>query len=56
MSKERLRRGLINRKIMVMKRKKCGLFKKKIMIKRYKGGSDKMDEEIKGGEMLKKIV
>lgn len=52
----RLRRGFIHRNIMVLPRQTCGLFTHTIMIQRYPGGRDKLDEAIQGGELFQTIV
>jgi len=52
----RLRRGFIHRNIMVLPRQTCGLFTHTIMIHRYPGGRDKLDEAIQGGELFQTIV
>lgn len=52
----RLRRGFIHRNIMVLPRQTCGLFTHTIMIDRYPGGRDKLDEAIQGGELFQTIV
>lgn len=52
----RLRRGFIHRNIMVLPRQTCGLFTHTIMIQRYPGGRDKLDETIQGGELFQTIV
>ncbi|PNF18256.1 Bifunctional heparan sulfate N-deacetylase/N-sulfotransferase [Cryptotermes secundus] len=52
----RLRRGFIHRNIMVLPRQTCGLFTHTIMIQRYPGGREKLDEAIQGGELFQTIV
>ncbi|GLG95440.1 Bifunctional heparan sulfate N-deacetylase/N-sulfotransferase [Gryllus bimaculatus] len=52
----RLRRGFIHRNIMVLPRQTCGLFTHTIMIERYPGGREKLDEAIQGGELFQTIV
>ncbi|XP_066991415.1 bifunctional heparan sulfate N-deacetylase/N-sulfotransferase [Anabrus simplex] len=52
----RLRRGFIHRNIMVLPRQTCGLFTHTIMIEKYPGGRDKLDEAIQGGELFQTIV
>ncbi|KAK9744724.1 Sulfotransferase domain [Popillia japonica] len=52
----RLRRGFIHRDIMVLPRQTCGLFTHTMLIERYPGGRDKLDESIQGGELFQTIV
>ncbi|CAH1996483.1 unnamed protein product [Acanthoscelides obtectus] len=52
----RLRRGFIHRNIMVLPRQTCGLFTHTMMIDRYPGGREKLDESIQGGELFQTIV
>ncbi|KAL0269790.1 UNVERIFIED_CONTAM: hypothetical protein PYX00_007403 [Menopon gallinae] len=52
----RLRRGFIHRNIMVLPRQTCGLFTHTILIERYPGGREKLDEAIQGGELFQTIV
>ncbi|XP_073982493.1 N-deacetylase and N-sulfotransferase sfl [Rhodnius prolixus] len=52
----RLRRGFIHRNIMVLPRQTCGLFTHTILISRYPGGRDKLDESIQGGELFQTFV
>ncbi|XP_075233561.1 N-deacetylase and N-sulfotransferase sfl [Lycorma delicatula] len=52
----RLRRGFIHRNIMVLPRQTCGLFTHTILIERYPGGREKLDESIQGGELFQTIV
>uniref|UniRef100_A0A1B6ENZ1 [heparan sulfate]-glucosamine N-sulfotransferase n=1 Tax=Cuerna arida TaxID=1464854 RepID=A0A1B6ENZ1_9HEMI len=52
----RLRRGFIHRGIMVLPRQTCGLFTHTILIERYPGGREKLDESIQGGELFQTIV
>ncbi|KAF6212232.1 hypothetical protein GE061_012753 [Apolygus lucorum] len=52
----RLRRGFIHRNIMVLPRQTCGLFTHTIMIDRYPGGREKLDESIQGGELFQTVV
>ncbi|KAJ8941018.1 hypothetical protein NQ318_006447 [Aromia moschata] len=52
----RLRRGFIHRNIMVLPRQTCGLFTHTMLIDRYPGGRDKLDESIQGGELFQTIV
>ncbi|BET01250.1 Heparan sulfate N-deacetylase [Nesidiocoris tenuis] len=52
----RLRRGFIHRGIMVLPRQTCGLFTHTIMIDRYPGGREKLDESIQGGELFQTVV
>lgn len=40
----------------VLPRQTCGLFTHTIMIHRYPGGRDKLDEAIQGGELFQTIV
>ncbi|KAF4523771.1 hypothetical protein B566_EDAN013599 [Ephemera danica] len=52
----RLRRGFVHRNIMVLPRQTCGLFTHTILIERYPGGREKLDEAIQGGELFQTIV
>ncbi|KAJ8935969.1 hypothetical protein NQ314_012550 [Rhamnusium bicolor] len=52
----RLRRGFIHRNIMVLPRQTCGLFTHTMLIDRYPGGREKLDESIQGGELFQSIV
>ncbi|XP_024083430.1 bifunctional heparan sulfate N-deacetylase/N-sulfotransferase isoform X2 [Cimex lectularius] len=52
----RLRRGFIHRGIMVLPRQTCGLFTHTILINRYPGGREKLDESIQGGELFQTFV
>nr|CAI5842620.1 unnamed protein product [Callosobruchus analis] len=52
----RLRRGFIHRNIMVLPRQTCGLFTHTMLIDRYPGGREKLDESIQGGELFQTIV
>lgn len=52
----RLRRGFIHRGIMVLPRQTCGLFTHTILIDRYPGGRQKLDESIQGGELFQTVV
>ncbi|PSN31955.1 Bifunctional heparan sulfate N-deacetylase/N-sulfotransferase, partial [Blattella germanica] len=52
----RLRRGFIHRNLMVLPRQTCGLFTHTIMIDKYPGGREKLDEAIQGGELFQTIV
>ncbi|XP_018322286.1 bifunctional heparan sulfate N-deacetylase/N-sulfotransferase [Agrilus planipennis] len=52
----RLRRGFIHRNIMVLPRQTCGLFTHTIVLKRYPGGKEKLDESILGGELFQTVV
>ncbi|XP_074040411.1 N-deacetylase and N-sulfotransferase sfl [Leptinotarsa decemlineata] len=52
----RLRRGFIHRNIMVLPRQTCGLFTHTMLIDRYPGGRDKLDESIQGGELFQTII
>lgn len=40
----------------VLPRQTCGLFTHTILIRRYPGGKDKLDESIKGGELFQTVV
>lgn len=40
----------------VLPRQTCGLFTHTIMIQRYPGGREKLDEAIQGGELFQTIV
>lgn len=40
----------------VLPRQTCGLFTHTILIDRYPGGRDKLDESIQGGELFQTIV
>uniref|UniRef100_A0A7R9I1I9 [heparan sulfate]-glucosamine N-sulfotransferase n=1 Tax=Timema bartmani TaxID=61472 RepID=A0A7R9I1I9_9NEOP len=44
----RLRKGFVHRNIMVLPRQTCGLFTHTIMIEKYPGGRNKLDESIQG--------
>lgn len=52
----RLRRGFIHRGIMVLPRQTCGLFTHTILIHRYPGGREKLDDSIQGGELFQTVV
>ncbi|XP_059474716.1 bifunctional heparan sulfate N-deacetylase/N-sulfotransferase [Neocloeon triangulifer] len=52
----RLRRGFIHRDIMVLPRQTCGLFTHTILIERYPGGREKLEETIQGGELFQTII
>ncbi|KAF5297737.1 hypothetical protein FQR65_LT09911 [Abscondita terminalis] len=52
----RLRRGFIHRNIMVLPRQTCGLFTHTMLIEKYPGGREKLDESIQGGELFQTIV
>lgn len=52
----RLRRGFIHRNIMVLPRQTCGLFTHTMLIDKYPGGRDKLDESIQGGELFQTMV
>uniref|UniRef100_A0A7R9PPV4 [heparan sulfate]-glucosamine N-sulfotransferase n=1 Tax=Timema genevievae TaxID=629358 RepID=A0A7R9PPV4_TIMGE len=52
----RLRKGFVHRNIMVLPRQTCGLFTHTIMIEKYPGGRNKLDESIQGGELFQTIV
>lgn len=41
---------------MVLPRQTCGLFTHTMLIDRYPGGRDKLDESIQGGELFQTIV
>jgi hypothetical protein len=42
--------------VQVLPRQTCGLFTHTIMIERYPGGREKLDETIQGGELFQTIV
>lgn len=52
----RCRRGFIHKKVMVLPRQTCGLFTHTMLIDRYPGGREKLDESIKGGELFQTFV
>lgn len=41
---------------MVLPRQTCGLFTHTMLIERYPGGREKLDESIQGGELFQTIV
>ncbi|RZC33289.1 bifunctional heparan sulfate N-deacetylase/N-sulfotransferase [Asbolus verrucosus] len=52
----RLRRGFIHKNIMVLPRQTCGLFTHTMLIDKYPGGREKLDESIQGGELFQTII
>lgn len=46
----------INSNVQVLPRQTCGLFTHTILIERYPGGREKLDESIQGGELFQTIV
>lgn len=49
-------KSLINTNLQVLPRQTCGLFTHTILIERYPGGREKLDESIQGGELFQTIV